>query len=164
MFAMMTSARKKAVEVGIYRLILAALSCGLGMDCSLAHAGPNGTWKFERSADYDGRVPPGLMSRFDTIVVGNGEARFSADCAVRFRTEEYFFSDVFQSLTKADVTEKQVDAFLKTKLGVSLSGVKDVYVLANAPATCAWPIMEFFAIGDRLLVPSGGTFYSYVKQ
>jgi hypothetical protein len=80
------------------------------------------------------------------------------------RAEEYFFSDVFQSLTKADVTEKQVNTFLKKELGVSLRGVKDVYVLANAPATCARPTMEFFAIGDRLLIPSGATFYSYVKQ
>ncbi|KGF83237.1 hypothetical protein IA69_03255 [Massilia sp. JS1662] len=74
-----------------------------------------------------------------------------------------FFSDVFQPLIKADVTEKQVDTFLKKKLNVSLSGVKVVYVLANAPATCALPVMEFFAIGDRLLIPSGATFYSYVK-
>jgi hypothetical protein len=162
---MMTSARKKAVELGMCRVILAALSCGFGVVCSLAYAAaPNGTWKFDRSADYDGRVPPGLVSRFDTIVVRDGEARFSADCAVRFHEEEYFFSDVFQSLTKADVTEKQADAFLKKKLGVSLIGVKDVYVLANAPATCAQPVMEFFAIGDRLLIPFGGTFYSYVRQ
>jgi hypothetical protein len=62
------------------------------------------------------------------------------------------------------VTEKQVDAFLKKKLGVSLSGVKDVYVLTNAPAMRARPVMEFFAIGDRLLIPSGVTFYSYVRQ
>jgi hypothetical protein len=92
-------------------------------------------------------------------VVRYGEARFSADCAVRFRAEEYPFSDVFRSLTKADVTEKWVDAFLK-KLDVSLSGVKDVYVLANVPATCAPPVLTCCAIGDRLLIPSGGTFYS----
>jgi MinD-like ATPase involved in chromosome partitioning or flagellar assembly len=71
---------------------------------------------------------------------------------------------VFQPLTKADVTEKQVDAFLKKKLGVSLSGVKDVYVLADAPATCARPVMEFFAIGDTLLIPFGGSVCRYVKQ
>jgi hypothetical protein len=157
--------KQQAVEVGMCRLTLAAIALAFGVVCSLAQAAaPNGTWKLNRSADYYGRVPSGLVSRFDTIVVRNGEARFSADCAVRFRAEEYFFSDVFQPLTKADVTEKQVDAFLKKKLGVSLSGVKDVYVLANAPATCALSVMEFFAIGDRLLIPFGATFYSYVKQ
>ena len=161
----MTSARQKIVEVGICRLTVATLAFGFGVVCSLARAAaPDGTWRFDRAADYYGRVPVGLVSRFDTIVVRNGEARFSADCAVRFSGEEYFFSDVFQSFTKADVTEKQVNVFLAKKLGVSLSGVKDVYLLVNGPATCARPVMEFFAIGDRLLIPSGGTFYSYVKQ
>lgn len=142
-------------------LILAVLSWA----CSFAQAAAsNGTWKFDRAVDYDGRVPSGLVSRFDTIVLKDGEARFSADCAVRFHADEYFFSSVFQMLTKADVTDKHVDAFLKKKLGMSLSGVKDVYVLANASATCALPIRKFFVIGDRLLIPSGGTFYSYAKQ
>jgi len=147
------------------RSTLASLAFGFVLVCSQAQAAaPNGKWKFDRAADYYGRVPVGLVSRFDTIVVRDGEARFSADCAVRLRAEEYFFSDVFQSLTKADVTEKRVNTFLKNELNVSLRGVKDVYVLVNEPATCARPVMRFFAIGDRLLIPSGATFYSYVKQ
>lgn len=147
------------------RLLLATLLCSFGVVCSWAQAAPlNGTWKFDRAVDYYGRSPLGLVSQFNTVAIKDGEARFSSDCTVRFNTEEYFFSDVFQPLSKADVTEKQVNAFLNKSLGVSLVGTKDVYSLANAPATCARPIMEFFVIGDRLLIPFGATFYSYVKQ
>lgn len=54
--------------------------------------------------------------------------------------------------------------FLYKKLGVSLVGVTEIYSLTNAPATCARPITEFFVIGDRILIPSGATFYSYTKE
>ena len=139
--------------------------CGVGLVCSLAQAAPlHGTWKFDRAVDFEGRVPPGLVSRFDTIVVGDNEVRFSSDCAVRFHVEEYFFSDVFQPLSKRNVSEKQVSVFLHKKLGVTLAGVKEIYSLTSAPATCADPIMEFFVIGDRILIPFGATFYSYTKE
>jgi hypothetical protein len=157
----MTSVDKKAVGAGMRLSVLTVLSWA----CSFAQAaGPDGTWKFDRAADYDGQEPPGLVSRFDTIALKDREARFSADCAVRFRAEEYFFSDVFQMMTKAGVTDKRVDAFLAKKLGVTLNGVKVVYVLEMASATCALPIRKFFVIGDRLLIPSGGAFYTYVRQ
>ncbi|WP_440962576.1 hypothetical protein ACL58G_17280 [Massilia sp. GER05] len=147
------------------RSFLIALLCSFGVVCSWAQAAPlNGTWKFDRAVDYYGRTPLGLVSHFNTVVIKDGEARFSSDCAVRFNAEEYFFSDVFQPLTKGDVTEKQVNEFLNKNLGVSLVGTKDVYSLANAPATCARPIMEFFVVGDKLLIPFGATFYSYDEQ
>jgi hypothetical protein len=80
---------------------LAAIVFGFGIVCSLAQAAAaNGTRKFNRSADYDGRVPSGLVSRYDTIVVRDGEGRFSADCAVRFRAEDFSFSDVFNRLRR----------------------------------------------------------------
>jgi len=147
------------------KFVFAALLCGVGFFCSPAEAAsPNGTWKFDRSADYYGRAPLGLVSKFDTIVIKDGEARFSSDCAVRFNAEDYIFSDVFQPFSRNDVTEKQVNTFLNKRLGISLAGVESVYSLVNAPATCARPVMEFFVIGDRLLIPSGATFYSYVMQ
>ena len=147
------------------RFVFASLLCGLGFFCSLAQAAsPNGTWKFDRSADYYGRAPLGLVSKFNTIVIKDGEARFSSDCAVRFNAEDYIFSDVFQPFSKDNVTEKQVNAFLSKRLDISLAGAESIYSLANAPTTCARPVMEFFVIGDRLLIPSGATFYSYVKQ
>jgi hypothetical protein len=147
------------------RLLSGTLLCSVGAVCSLAQAAPpHGTWKFDRAADFEGRVPLGQVSRFDTIVVADNEVRFSSDCVVRFQAEEYFFSDVFQPLSKSDVTEKQVNVFLYKKLGVTLVGVKEIYSLSNAPTTCAHPITEFFVIGDRILIPSGATFYSYTKE
>jgi hypothetical protein len=43
------------------KFVFAALLCCFGFFCSLAQAAlPNGTWKFDRSADYYGRAPPGF--------------------------------------------------------------------------------------------------------
>lgn len=124
---------------------------------------PEGTWKFERSIDYLGRTPVNQAPRFPTLVIHGNEVRLSDTCVAKFAPEEYLFSDVFQPLTKQGVTEKQVDAFLVKNLNLSLSKTKEVSSLADTPGNCSRPMMEFFMVGDRLLVPVGVTFYTYVK-
>jgi hypothetical protein len=137
----------------IFLLVHPVLSCAASLD---------GTWKYERAADYYGRAAFERLNHFDTLIIKGSEIRFTRGCTVHFAPEDYFFSEVFQPFAKGDVTEKQVDSFLSKKFGVTLSKVKVVYSLAGA-SKCAEPVMEFFRIGDRIIVPVGATFYSYVK-
>ena len=123
----------------------------------------DGTWRHERAADYYGRSPIDFLNRFDTLAIKGQDIQFSQGCTVHFAPETYFFSEVFQPFAKEGVTEKQVDSFLSKKFGITLSKSKFVYSLAGAPATCADPVMEFFVVGDRILVPVGASFFSYVK-
>jgi hypothetical protein len=67
----------------MYRLTLTALSYGFGVVFSLAQAAaPNGIWKFDRSADYDGRVPLGLCR--DSIRSSFGMAKPDFQLIVSF--------------------------------------------------------------------------------
>jgi len=122
----------------------------------------DGTWKYERAADYYGRAGLDRLNHFDTVTIKGGEIKFTQGCTVQFEPEDYFFSEVFQPFAKGNVTEKQVDSFLSKKFGLTLSKTKIVYSLAGA-TNCSERVMEFFQIDDRIIVPIGATFYSYVK-
>lgn len=123
---------------------------------------PAGTWKFERSVDYFGRTPVNKAPKFSTIVVRDNDVIFSDTCVVRASGEEYFFSDVFQPLTKQGVTDKQVDSFLMKHFNLSLSTTKIVHAIAATPK-CKPPMLEIFFVKDKILVPEGVTFYLYSK-
>ncbi len=137
--------------------------CAAFLSACASAVTPEGTWKFERSIDYLGRTPVNQAPRFPTLVIHNNEVRLSDICVAKFASEEYLFSDVFQPLTKQGTTEKQVDAFLLKNLNLSLSKTREVFSLADTPGNCSRPMMEFFMVGDRMLVPVGATFYTYVK-
>ena len=134
---------------------------------SLASAGahadaPQGTWKYERSMDYFGRTantaPPPA-----TLLVRANEVALSASCVARFSTEDYLFSDVFQPLSRQGISEKQLDRFLTRHFNLSLTNTRTVYSLTSSPGNCAGPVLEFLQVGDRLLIPVGITFHSYLK-
>jgi hypothetical protein len=123
---------------------------------------PAGTWKFEGSADYFGRTPVNKAPQFATIVTSNDQVNFSETCKVSLSPGKYFFSDVFQSLTKQGITEKHVDAFLVKHFKLSLVSTKILYSLG--PSTnCDPQALEFFVVNDRILVPVGVTFYVYAR-
>jgi hypothetical protein len=142
---------------------------GFWVACAVSTSGyasvstPEGTWKFERSMDYYGRTPLNQAPKFDMLVVRAKEVRLSDTCVAQFSPGDYAFPDVFQPLSKEGGTEKQLDSFLSKHFGVALSKVSTVYSLARSPGNCARPVMEFFQVGDRLLIPVGATFYSYVR-
>jgi hypothetical protein len=121
-------------------------------------------WKFERSIDYYGRTPPNKPPKFRSVVVHAKSIVFSETCAVPFTPGDYLFPEVFQSLSKEGGTEKQLDSFLMKNFGIALGKIEKVYSLGASSGNCARPILEFFQVGDRLLIPVGVTFYSYVKD
>lgn len=143
-------------------LALSLASIALGGGHATA-ATPEGAWKFEHSLDYYGRTPANAAPKFPAPVVHGQEISLSAACVAKFDSEDYAFADVFQPLSKEGVTEKQLDSFLAKNFGVALAKIKTVYSVTSSPANCARPLMEFFQVGDRLLIPVGVTFYSYVK-
>jgi hypothetical protein len=124
---------------------------------------PQGTWTFERSLDYFGRTPVNQAPRFTRIVVRDKTVSLSDTCLVNFSPDLYLFSDVFQPLTKQGITDKQVDNFLMQNFKLSLLKTTEVYSLTSSPQNCADQVMEFFVVDDRLLIPMGATFFSYVK-
>lgn len=123
---------------------------------------PTGSWKFERSVDYFGRTPVNQAPKFTTIIVRNDEVHLSDTCVVHASQEDYFFSDVFQPLTKQGITEKQVNSFLGKHFNLSLSTTKIMYSLGGS-TKCRPPMMEFFVVNDKILVPEGVTFYLYAR-
>jgi hypothetical protein len=125
---------------------------------------PQGTWQFERSADYNGRTPLNQKPKFTTIIIRDDKVELSAVCVAHIAPEDYFFSDVFQPMTKEGVSAKQVDTFLMKQFDLSLSTTRKVYSLTSTPANCAQPMMEFFVVKDKILVPVGDTFYTYGKS
>jgi hypothetical protein len=144
-----------------------ALVCGLaGIMLESCHASsvvPEGAWKFERSMDFYGRTPANKPPKFSTIVIRANDVSLSEACVAPFTPGDYLFTEVFQPLSKEGGTEKQLDTFLTKTFGLSLSKVEKVYSLGASPSKCARPVLEFFRVGDRLLIPVGVTFYSYVR-
>jgi hypothetical protein len=123
---------------------------------------PAGSWKFERSVDYFGRAPASQAPKFATMKVSGDHVTLSDTCVVRLTTEDYFFSDVFQPLSKQGVTAEQVNAFLLKHFKLSLAKTKSVHSLG--PTTkCKPPMLELFLVNDKILVPVGVTFYLYAR-
>jgi hypothetical protein len=64
--------------------------------------------------------------------------------------------------TKQGVTDEQVNGFLLKNFNLSFLKTKIVYSLVQ-PIKCKPPMLEFFIVNDKLLVPVGATFYLYGK-
>ncbi len=143
----------------LLKMCLALASMSAITACAKA---PEGTWKLDRTMDYYGRTA-NTAPRFTSLVVRPKEIALSDACVAQFSPDDYLFPEVFQSLSKQGVTEKQLDSFLAQNFGVGLAKTKTVYSLTSSPANCAGPVMEFFQVGDRILIPVGATFHSYVK-
>lgn len=124
---------------------------------------PVGIWKFDRSADYFGRMPANEAPQFSTIIFRDNEVRLSETCTAKVKLQDYSFSQLFQPLTKQGISARQVDSFLMKHFKLSLSGTNAVYRLKSTPTDCDDPMGDFFVIGDRILFVAGASFYSYVK-
>lgn len=151
----------KGTTMRIFTILL--LTCTLIVSMNSRAAGLEGTWKFQRSADYFGRTPINQKPKILTIIVRADDVRLSDQCVARVNPEKYYFSDVFQPMTKQGITDKQLDRFLTKQFKFDLSNTRIVYLLSPTPANCAGPMMEFFAVDDKILVPIGVTFYLYTK-
>ena len=90
-------------------------------------------------------------------------AKREASLPIKVRSEPYYFSDVFQPLTKQGISAQQTDYFLLKHFHLALAGTKEIYSLDSAEKCGGRRTTEFFVIGDRILVVTGITFYSYVK-
>jgi len=155
----------RSIETIIARCVPAlGFACLALASCWASAATHEGTWKFERSMDYYGRTPANAAPPFPHLVVRAQEVSMSANCVAKLSMEDYAFSDVFQPLTREGGTAKQLDGFLAKNFGLTLGKVTTVYSITSSQGNCARPVMEFFQVGDRLLMPIGVTFYSYVKD
>jgi len=76
---------------------------GMCLFCCVFFAGsnacaaiPEGSWKFERSADYFGRMPANEAPQFTTITFRDDEVRLSAACVAKVSLRDYSFPRLFQ--------------------------------------------------------------------
>lgn len=144
--------------------VLALALVSIILSSTRVHAAiPAGTWKFERSMDYYRRTTSNQAPKFPLLIVRESQMRFSNACSVPFSADRYAFPRVFQPLSREGVTANQLDIFLGKAFGLTLAHVKTVYSLGVSQNNCGDPIMEFFEVGDHLLVPDGVTFHSYIK-
>lgn len=138
------------------------LISGFYVCTSACAAMPEGTWKFDRSADYFGEIPVNQAPEFTTLEFRNNEVKLAATCSAQIRVSSFSFPRVFQPLTKQGISAKQLDNFLLRYFHLSLAKTTEVYGLSS-PADCADPMMAFFVVGDRIVMETGATFYTYVK-
>ncbi|WP_156398181.1 hypothetical protein [Duganella sp. Root336D2] len=122
-----------------------------------------GTWKLERSVDYESNAPAKKASKFPIIKFQDNIIQLSENCTARLIATDYLFPEVFQAMTKEGISETQVDRFLVKNFGISLLKTKMVYKLKPNPEYCASPVMEFFVVNDKILIPAGDIFYIYGK-
>jgi hypothetical protein len=155
-------ARIKRSMIGMYSSAIIVMTFTVFCMPSRALA-QEGVWYFQRSVDYYDRSLKNDKPRFANISVNSSEVTLGNSCKVPFNAEQYAFSQVFQPLSKDDFTERQLNRSLLKKLGFSLEKVNTVYRLGASSPACAEPLIQFFIIGDHLLVPDGVTFYSYVR-
>lgn len=123
----------------------------------------SGTWKFERSQTYRYPKEPVSPPPFPNFVISNGKATFSMSCTVATTLEDYFYSDVFQSLSKSGDTQPPLDRFLTKEFALPLAKTKKVLHVPASASDCADPVIYMFFTGKRIVIPVGDTFYSYVS-
>lgn len=154
-----TILRTNVGHVGSGRVCL-WFCCQLFLTLDCRASAPEGTWKYERAVDYYGRAGGDAAPEFRTVILHNGQAKFSDACVARVSEEDYFFSDVFQPMSKDGVTEMQLAKFLQKNAMPLLGESKKVFTLRSTPAYCSHAI-NFFHMKDKIVVISGATFYIY---
>ena len=146
----------------ILKTVVATCALGVSMNCWAT--APEGTWKFQRFVDFFGRTTINQSPKITTIIVRSNDVRLSDKCVARISAEKYYFSNVFQPMIKQGITDMQLDRFLTKQFKLVLSKTRIVYSLSPTPANCAGPMMEFFVVDDKILVPIGVTFYLYTRS
>jgi hypothetical protein len=124
---------------------------------------PSGTFKFEKSQTYRYPKTPVDPPPFPTIQIRGNKATFSMSCTATFTPQDYFFSDVFQPMSKSGDTQAQLDRFLTREFNLSLAKTKTVLYVPAPARSCADPVMYMFVTANRVIIPVGETFYSYVS-
>lgn len=122
----------------------------------------NGTWRYEKGAEYFGQVKV-PATKAPVIQVVNNKAALSPTCFVAVSKSRYVYSGPFQSLLKEGVSEATLEKYLNKNFSFSVTGAKD-YFEADVDSECNGPMRDFLVSGNRLLVPfAGSAFYSYVR-
>lgn len=77
--------------------------------------------------------------------------------------EDYYFSEVFQGLSKKGLSQAPLDRLVRKNFGFSLATNKKAYLLSAPVRKCARPAVYVFYTGERVIFSVGEIFYSYTK-
>jgi hypothetical protein len=162
-FKDMQSMRRRNRQTSGLVILLAGLP-GMVASSSVNAEKLSGIWKFEKSKIYGETRSSDESPPFASFTVQGDKAIFSQSCVVPFTPQDYFFSDVFQPMSKAGVREISLNAFLGKEFNLSLSKTSRVFHMASPARKCARPLIYFFQSGKRIIIPVGEVFYSYLNM
>jgi len=150
----------KAKSMGILARSICLFAMSLATNAFAADL--NGTWRYEKGAEYFGQMNVSKAT-VPVIQIVNNRAAFSPICFVELSKGRYLYSGPFQSLLKEDVNEAALEKYLNKNFSFSILGSKD-YFKADVDADCNDPMFDFLLSGNKLLVPfAGSAFYTYVR-
>jgi hypothetical protein len=125
-----------------------------------------GTWKFEKSAEYTGKVKNLRQPELATVQIIDGRLLMQPKCtsAVNFEEIELDYSELFQDNSKDGIDENKLDKFLKKAFSFDFAATKHYYRAEKPASACDKFFRDLMVSKDRLLVARGGTiFFSYVR-
>lgn len=142
---------------------LFAILFGLVCQALASEAGIDGKWKFEKTVVYGGGNSLEDSPPFIEFSIDDGKLILSKSCSVGYVQEDYYFSEVFQGISKEGLSQAPLDRLVRKNFGFSLATNKKAYLLSAPVRKCARPAVYFFYTGERVIFAVGEIFYSYTK-
>ncbi|MBC7750984.1 MAG: hypothetical protein H7Z73_04585 [Candidatus Saccharibacteria bacterium] len=127
----------------------------------------SGTWKFNKSAEYFGNIKEIKAPPVTTFQVVNGQLSLQGDCSLYLKSKrnEFFYSDVFQGLSKQGVDDEMLGKYFKKTFTFDLKKVKYFYeVERDKRFKCGIFFQDILISENTLIVPAGEVFYGFTKS
>lgn len=123
----------------------------------------SGTWKFEQVKAYGDQIKNIPPPKTRLVQIINGKLALPDRCFADLKKTEYFYSDVFQPLTKQGVVEESVASYLAKNFSIVLPK-KSYYAVERNQDRCQEPFGAIFVSGNKLVSVWGGSiFYIYTR-
>jgi len=131
---------------------------------TVAAQSAEGTWVFDKSADYEGFSPALAAPITMRVDVAGAQASLSPNCTVGLRQQAYYPGGPFQLLLKSGQDEPAISAFLARQFAFRLSDTK-VFYAAEAGVPCNKLGSHYLVSDDRMIAIRGGSlFYAFKRD
>jgi hypothetical protein len=125
----------------------------------------DGTWNFEKSASYHGKLRNLPLPEISTLQIVQNRLlmRSKCDASVDYEKVALDYSDLFQANVKAGISPAQLDNYLKKTFAFDFLKTKHYY-RAMPYTSCDDFFDDVIVSKDRLILLQGGTiYYSYLR-
>jgi hypothetical protein len=125
----------------------------------------SGTWKFEKAKEYFATEKEVSPPKHSTIQIVNGSLGLPPRCYEKLKKENYYYSDPFQFLLKADVDEKTFARYLEKNFTFDLPKTKFYYPISCDKSIIGDKFDSIFFSEKKLIVSyAGSLFYSFSRS